>query len=55
MKLVLMSSVVRPDHWKQFKAAAPARGLCASAQLRQLIVEFLRREAREMKAIDRQS
>jgi hypothetical protein len=54
MKLMLMSAYVRADHWRKFKTAAAARGLCASAQLRQLIVEFLRREAKEMKAIDRQ-
>jgi hypothetical protein len=46
MKLVATSMFVRQDHWRKFAAASAARGLSAAANLRQLIAEFLRSEAR---------
>lgn len=44
MKLIHVCLSVREDHWKQFAEVSAARGLSVSANVRQMVVEFLRRE-----------
>ena len=45
-----VSITVQPKQWKQFIVASAAKGLGASANVRLLVSEFLRREAREARA-----
>jgi hypothetical protein len=48
MKKLLPTSVLfRADHWEQFKALSAERGLNASANLRQLIAEYVRKTRAE--------
>lgn len=47
MKLEQACVSVRVDHWKRFTVVSAAKGLTASASIRLLVAEFLRKEARE--------